>query len=74
MGAEGKSCAPQREDGHIVIWDEVHGASWPHTWTNRGSFHADGDIRHARIERQYGGSRSAVLKSCKRGLDGSRRR
>ena len=67
--------ATEREDGHIVTWDNVHGAPRA-LYLNEPGILPSGrrNILNACVERQDGGSRSAVLKSRERGLDESPRR
>jgi hypothetical protein len=58
-----------REDGHIFGGDDVHRAPWAPHLDEPGILPGGGRyILYARVERQDGGSRRAVLKSCERGL------
>jgi len=63
-----------REDGHVLRWDDIHGPPWAPHLDEPGIFPSGRrHIRYARVERQYGGPRRAVLKSCERSLDESPR-
>ena len=64
----------EREDGHVLRWNNIHGPPWTPHLDQPGILPSGRRYIHdARVERQDGGSRSAVLESCERCLDESPR-